>query len=118
MPRVGNALARDADQSRAHHGGVGDHNQLWQVHAEHRWKIIRLSTAESRRPGIDRGRRRRKSGGRSLAGEGAKDRVISTFSGFALPIGVSVVLSRRSSTLHSFCEKKSRKRQELDRNGK
>ena len=52
---------------RADHGGPGNHNRLRQIHADDRRKIIFLSAAESGRPGIDRGRRRRESGGQAAS---------------------------------------------------
>ena len=68
-PELVTHLRATLNQSRAHHGGAGDHDRLRQIHADHRWKIIRLPAAQSRGPGIDRGRRRRKSGGRPAARE-------------------------------------------------
>src|SRR6266404_5147898 len=70
MPRVGVAPARDpAAAGRAHHGRLGDHDRLRQIHSYHGRKIIRLSPTQSRSSRIDRSRRRRKSGGLSASHE-------------------------------------------------
>ena len=61
------------------HGGVRDHDRLRQIHADHRWKIIPLPAAQSRRPGIDRRRRRRKSGGRPASREAVATALMSPF---------------------------------------
>ncbi len=54
---------RDPATAGAHHGRAGDHDRLREIHSDRRWKIIRLPAAESRSSRIDRGGRRRKSGG-------------------------------------------------------
>src|SRR5205823_5288573 len=70
MPRISDAPARDpATAGRAHYCGVRDHNRLRKIRADHGWQIIRLSAVESRCPGIDCGRWRRKPGGQSASGE-------------------------------------------------
>src|SRR6266700_7593409 len=72
MSRIGYTPAYDAEKSHAYHRGIEDRHRLRQIVADHRWKIVRLSAAQSRSPGIDRRGRRRKSRGCSVTGKAVK----------------------------------------------
>src|SRR6266481_288192 len=60
MSRIGYTPAYDAEKSHPYHRGIEDRHRLRQIDADHRWKIVRLSAAQSRRAGTNRRRRRRK----------------------------------------------------------
>src|SRR5437762_8038581 len=73
MPRARRAFARDIERSNADDRCLRDQHRLRTIDRDFRWKIIRLSATESRRPRIDRRRRCRKSGGESASREAFND---------------------------------------------